>query len=545
MFFTAVALAPCVAFAAPVLQPVDREELARLPAAAQCVVAVSDVHAARATPAGQALEQFLAEVGSWDRSKQAWDALGTSLGFAPGEAVARLTSGRVLFAASGIDTPTPMHALLGAIPADVERRVRERLRPVPRKIESQTPVLSLEGGAFSVATSLGEAADRANLLIAPRASQALFEALLPSLAGHTPKLTLAMTSAWPSLAGLPAGGIEALFSQPATATSPARTFALSGDFTSNIVDARFVASPDMLAEPATHPAWPAHAVELLSRDALLMVAGSPRLDQPAPAGSVDLFAHPDRTLLATMLGNLRLTPELKAHISGIAMFAAQADPAPAAGPTPLALSAAVPVDDVGAVIGAGDAFMAKFAGAADLVKAGGPLAGASPDAVRVLTVSAKELPLLAGAFGAGSGGRGAVGWGFVRSNADPAKGWWVLCVRGGEGQESGAVAGVQELSAALAEPLDDSGGEVFSLAVRPAELVARSAAANPAETRNALRWLTRVDTQMHRTDSGDYAGTIRLEMNEPLLRAPTGFPWTPLVPAAAVTVPGDSTSGGK
>lgn len=525
----ALGAAACPVLGAPApgaLQPVDRDELSRMPATAQTVVAVSDVRAARATPAGQALESFLAEVGSWDRSRLAWDALGLSLGFAPGEAIAKLGSGRVLLVASGVDSATPMHALLGRVPAEVERRVRERLRPVPRGLEDKTPVLSLEGGAFSVATSLGEATSlgdspsHADVLIAPRASRALFDSLLPVLAGRAPASTLASTPAWAGLASLAPGSIEALFFEPGV--DHARSFALSGNLTGSVIDAEFVASPSMLAEPATHRDWPAHAVALLSRDALLMVAGSPGQDEPAQKG--ELFTHPDRTLLTTMLGNLKLTTDMRSHVRGVAIFAAQADPVPTPAQTPLALSAAVPVDDMAPFMASADALVARLAGAGELAGAGGPLAGAGPEAVRVLSVGAKELPLLAGAFGAGSGGRGAVAWGFVRSKADPDSGWWVLCVRGGESQEAGAVAGVQELCAALSEPLDAGNGEVFSLIVRPAELVARTAAANPGESRNALRWLTRVDTQMRRAPSGDYKGTIRLEMNQVLRPLPPPQP---------------------
>lgn len=510
----------------PELQPVDRDELARMPASAQLVVAVSDVQGVRATRAGQALGEFLTEVGTWNRSRQAWEALAGSLGFAPGDAISHLSSGRVLLLAQGLDSENPMHALLGAVPPDVEHRVRERLRPVPGQVEEQTSLLTLEGGAFWVATSLNTDPPGVDLLIAPKASRALFEAIAPALSGQRAPASLGATSAFAALKGLRPGGVEVLYAPPTTPAQSTPVFALSGDLTSNLVDARFAATPEMLTEPVVHTPWPARAADVMWRNSLLFVAGSPTWPEPKKgAATGDLLAHASQTLLVTLLGNLNLTPELKSHVKGVAMFSAQAEPeVPGAPPEPLSLSIAVPVDSLASVIPKFDLFMAQFAGAADLAGASGPLAEAGQGAVRILSLSAKELPLLAGAFGAGSGERGSVAWGFVRADSEPDSGWWVLSVRGGEREEAVAAAGVQELCAALAEPRDPDDETVFALAVRPAELVARAALATRSEARNPLRWLARVDTSMRRHTDGEFTGAIRIDMNDRLLDAAPSAP---------------------
>lgn len=515
-------------------QPVDRAELARLPAQAQGVIAISDVRAVQSTRAGQSLERFLVDIGSWDRTRQAWDVLGKSLGYDNGQVIEHLAAGRVVLAASALDAPRPMTALLAAVPLEVERRVRERLRPVPRTIDGSTPVLSLEGGTFEVATSVPAGAARADLLLAPDASRPLFDTMLPMLGEAAPRPqaspapTLASTACWSRLTGLPPGRVEMLYQAPPP--GQARLFALSSDFRGNSIDARYVVSSAMLDEPSDHPAWPQAAINLLSRDALLMVAGVvPEATQVDAAGAAEsahptpdgqLLQRPDRTLLDTMMANLNLPPDMAAHVRGLCLFAAQADAEPERAPAPLSLAVALPVDDVRAFVASADAFVAKVSGAPDLAQAGGPLASADFEAVRVLSISAHELPLLDGAFGQGSGGRGAVAWGFVRGQGNG--GWWVLRVRGGQGQEPVAVAGVQELAAALAAtgqlpPSPSAGRQVFRLYARPAALVARSAAFHPDQGANALRWLTRVETSMSLDPAGDYRGSIHLEMNDALL----------------------------
>lgn len=518
------------------IPPVDRDELAKLPQSAQGVVAISDVPALQATRAGQALGRFLQEVGSWDRTRQAWDSLGRALGVAPGEVISRISVGRVLLVGRDLSAAAPMNALLLAVPPEVERRVRERLRPVPLAIQSQVPVLSLEDGAFDVATWLDEGDSttgqrpHADVLLAPGQSRPLFESLLPALRHKPADLALDQSPAWSRLASLPPGCFEILYQDqppeslagpgPRPGSEPLKVFALSSEFDQHTITARFAASPALLDEPAPSAPWPAQAVDLLSPDALLLVAGAtPRPDDdassPIPPGDAPLLTHPERTLLRTMLASLDLPPDLSQHLRGIAIFAAQ-QPAESG---PVSFAAALPIDDLTSLVPRADAFVAERAGAPDLAHPGGPLASAGTQAVRVLSLGAAELPLLGGAFGPGSDGRGVVAWGFVRGQGDA--GWWVLRVRGGQDQAPVAVAGVQELCAALAEASDPDDMTVFRLAARPAELVERSAAAHPGGPRNALRWLQGVDTTMRRRPDGDYAGTIRLELNESLLDAAT------------------------
>lgn len=495
--------------------PFPQASLEHLPAQCHSVVAARDLAGLRATPAGQCLERLLAESSPWDRTLAAWNQLATTLRLTPGEAADRLAGAQIVFvAAPAAEAGHPdQYALVGQVSLDTEGLLRKSLRPAPRGIASNKPILALERGAFEVATSVPTPDGPASLLLAPRGSADLFDRMLPVVSGGVAEQHLGSDAWWPRLAELPPAPVIVIH------RAGPEFIALAATAREAAVRASLRCSPGLLSstlgeegvEPANVP-WPEQAIALLESEALLFVAGSPR-QQPTPPD-----AGAPGTLLLALLSNLRLEPELERQLDGVALVAVH----PLPGPGEMAVTAAMHVGDVSAFAPAADRHLGQFAGEASIADPAGPLRGVPLTSVRVLTLGDQPLRV----FRPGVGEHGSLAWAYEPSGPG-AGGWWILSIRTTASEETQSAAHVQRVAAALREQPPAGLQPVFRLVVRPAELLERLSAGSPLKPADsagappsALRWLRRVETVLRRPEPGLVTGEVRLDMNDELLRRP-------------------------
>lgn len=497
------ALAAPVAWAQPAL---DRDRFSRLPASGELAIGASDFGALRASPAGRAVEALLSETGAWTRTLAAWEGLARSIDLPPDQAAARLSGSRLFVLMSGVGDDRPRHAVVTDVSRETEALLRSRLRPAPRGLVGNKPILSLERGAFEVATHVpDDGATDATVLISPRGGSALFDAVLPVVSGQHAATPLEREPWWPRVAALRPAPVLVVYHTPRE-----EFLAVSADVNGGEVRADLVCTPDMLlpslasaaSDAAPARAWPAAAVREVEKGALMLLAGSPRDQMPLLGDGV----RPQRTLLLTLLASLRLGEELEREIEGVAIVAAH----PGADGS-LSLTAAVPVRDLTTFAPAADRRVVAFASP----DAPGAIAGLPAEGVRVLTLAPTGTPILGEIGGRG----GSIAWDSVRSGAGPG-GWWVVNIRTAPGEDALGVKRVQELTAALRVPAGVPDGTIFRLVLRPSDLMDRVApavvAAGPAKP-SSLRWLRRIETGLRRDGAGRIAGEVRIEMNTDLL----------------------------
>src|SRR5262245_24259479 len=535
----------------------DLVQIGSLPSTIDLTVAVSDLSAVRDTDAGRALERLFGEMSTWDRSTAAWADLARALRLEPDQAADALIGRHVILAMRGVSDPAgdrrTEQALLTTITPDVEARLREQLKPAPRGLTSNLPILALENGAFELATYRSpQPGDPARLLVAPRGSSQVFDELLPVLGGGTGLTTLSMMPCWRDVKSIADGPLLILYRVVPPGLSdqisdrdiqqPPDTetfFALSGRLDGSTCSAKFIASDSMLLpEPGAPGAWPAAVVEALERDALLLVAGSPD-EQPAGNSSLILplagGTH-ERTLLNTLLSMMQLPKPLRDQLSGVAVVAIHAAPEAAPQDTRPALSitGVLPVSDLGEFATGAHDWIASFAGGEQPSAMARRLNAAPPQNIRILSLGPSAPGVLDGYLDQG----GTIAWSFVP--AQPAggrtPGWWIVNIRTRAGEDAPASSTLAELSAQVAHP-DQNARTLFRLVVRPAALVEMSRAAHPPaapiladaarasaprsapepRTPSALRWLDRVDTRLERARSGVLSGSVTLRMNTALL----------------------------
>lgn len=175
------------AMAGGVCSPVPPEDAALMaPESADIVIVIDGVAEIAQTPRGRGAIAILQELGLFADTAIAWSELATTLGMRPDEAIRAVAGRRVMLVAT---TQTPQQptgwALLTHVEPRTERLIRERLKPVPRRIANGQPVLMLENGRFLMATRAPKGArdksQDAALLIAPAHASDLFDATLPLL----------------------------------------------------------------------------------------------------------------------------------------------------------------------------------------------------------------------------------------------------------------------------------------------------------------------------------------------------------------------------
>ncbi|MBL9030359.1 MAG: hypothetical protein JNM80_01455 [Phycisphaerae bacterium] len=178
------ALRACAQELAPALaEPLLRD----VPADADAALVVVGAAAQRTTDAGAALLAMVEESGLAHETFRAWADLSRELGWSPSEAFDALLGRRVMVVVRGGD-PLGLNAGAGregrsdwAIVSEVspaaEARVRERLRPAPRRTHGGLMVLSLEG-RLELVVSRGEVC---RILLAPADHGGLFDEMAARL----------------------------------------------------------------------------------------------------------------------------------------------------------------------------------------------------------------------------------------------------------------------------------------------------------------------------------------------------------------------------
>lgn len=176
--------------------PTATELLARMPAEIDGAVAVSGLSRVFAARPGQppvtlAIAGALATYSP--QSLAAWAAFSQQLGWTGAEAADRLVGGSaVLLWRRGEGERPAAWAVVTQISADTDRRLRERLRVVPRTIVRGRPVLAVEGGdlLFASGPERDDASGRGVLAcLLPREDDGLLDRLAPVLGGEAGRLS--------------------------------------------------------------------------------------------------------------------------------------------------------------------------------------------------------------------------------------------------------------------------------------------------------------------------------------------------------------------
>ncbi len=171
--------------------------LATLPDDIDLAVVVERGSAIRASPWGDAAAKFLGDAGTMGEMTAAWDGLATQLGWSRNEAFDRLLGGRVAVVSKGVgDAHDRRWALLSDVSVETEQRLKERLLAAPRAIVEGHQILTLENGAYELAThrwpngtkgnkggggKVAGGTERVTLVLGPTGKGELFDDLLRRL----------------------------------------------------------------------------------------------------------------------------------------------------------------------------------------------------------------------------------------------------------------------------------------------------------------------------------------------------------------------------
>lgn len=494
----------------------DLDFLASLPARTEFLIAADDLAWCLDSRAGRGLLSFVAEMSPWDRSVAAWRDAAASLNMTPEKAIEAFAGDDVAFCITGISGPSagrrPQHAVIATVTSQTEALLRSRLKPAPRKISHDAPVLALESGAFQLSASPGPIVGTQTLsrvLIAPEGSGDLFDRLLPVVSAPRPAggSRVGDTRAFAALRALPPGRIALLYRSMSDGAGAGEEeyLALTAGVADDTLAAEFRATDTMLlCEGGPFDAWPASAVKLMERDASLLMAGSPRR-QPLDLGE-DATGRAQRTLMVSLLDNLKLPAEVTDGMEGVALLAVHRTPAGAEVPA-LSITCAVPVRDLDTVKPVAEAWIARVVGAPGM-----KLPPAAPDTVPVMVLGDARNAMLPGFVQPG----GSLAWTYA-AQADGPGGWWVLNIRTAAGDEARAGAAAAELARRLSEPADEADRTVYRLIVRPADLAEIIRANSPSSGESAMRafrWIERVETRLEAAGEGLLDGTVAVRFRE-------------------------------
>ncbi|MCE7972889.1 MAG: hypothetical protein DYG92_00985 [Leptolyngbya sp. PLA1] len=512
----ATSLACGVCLAQPSDGRPDLDFLASLPARTEFLIAADDLAWCLESRAGQRLLSFVAEMSPWDRSVAAWRDAAASLDMTPDMALQAFAGDDVAFCITGISGPTagrrPQHAVIATVSSETEALLRSQLKPAPRKISHDAPVLALESGAFQLSTAPGPlvgARALSRVLIAPNGSGDLFDRLLPVVSTPRPagSSRLGDTRAFSALRSLPPSRIALLYRSMSegAGVGEEQYLALTAGVADDTLAAEFRATDTMLlSKGGTFSAWPAEAVKLLETDASLLLAGSPRR-QPLDLGE-DASGRAQRPLMVSLLDNLKLPAEVTDAMDGVALLAVHRTPAGAAVPA-LSITCAIPVSDLEAVKPITEAWIARVVGAPGM-----KLPPSAPGTVPVMVLGDARNSMLPGFVQPG----GSLAWTYAQG-ADAPGGWWVLNIRTAAGDEARGGAAAAELARRLSEPPPESDRTVYRLIVRPADLAEIIRANSPSSGESAMRafrWIERVETRLQTADAGMLEGTVAVRFRD-------------------------------
>lgn len=175
------------AFAAVVLSlgracaagPVDAASFA--PSDVDLFISVDDASGWRRGAGGAMLTGFMGSFAERGEMSAAWKELSVILGMDESRAFDALLGWRVVFVRRTLPDASSEWALVSVVRPEVEKQVRAKLRPAPRRVNQGVPVLSLEDGRLLLATA--SRAEHAVLMLGPAAASGLFERMLPTLGG--------------------------------------------------------------------------------------------------------------------------------------------------------------------------------------------------------------------------------------------------------------------------------------------------------------------------------------------------------------------------
>ncbi len=196
-----------------------------LPASVEAIAAINNGAKQRSSPAGRALIKAVQWSGAWAETIRSWEQLSKTLDWAPDKAFDEVLGRRTSLVVRGLGSPEgPDWVVLTAVSEATQRRLRERLKTVPRGAVCGMSVMSIEDGSFQLLVApCPEAGSRGEegsvVLLAPRRSEALMDEIAPSLRIRSLAMPVATSQACDVVIAVrPAGSTERTLSVTATFT---------------------------------------------------------------------------------------------------------------------------------------------------------------------------------------------------------------------------------------------------------------------------------------------------------------------------------------
>lgn len=118
---------------------------------AELMVQIDDLAAQLRTPAGVSLRRALGDLGAFGRTREAWEALASTLGMDATTASDRLLGGRVLILGDGLSGDSPRWACVMSVDRETAKDAPRRLGGAPRATLDGRTVYAIEDGRFRVA----------------------------------------------------------------------------------------------------------------------------------------------------------------------------------------------------------------------------------------------------------------------------------------------------------------------------------------------------------------------------------------------------------
>lgn len=146
-------------------------------ASAELMVQFDDLAAQLRTPAGVSLRRALVDLGAFGRTREAWEALASTLGMDGTAASDRLLGGRVLMLGDGLSGDSPRWACVMSVDRETAKDAPRRLGAAPRATLDGRTVYAIEDGRFRVA--VGDFRQgQTTIAIAPSGSERLLRAAI-------------------------------------------------------------------------------------------------------------------------------------------------------------------------------------------------------------------------------------------------------------------------------------------------------------------------------------------------------------------------------
>lgn len=172
------------------------EWLGALPANLDLVVVVNDATRLRKGRLGAELPKILGDQQAFERVTEAWSGLAKELGWSDNELFDRLIGRRIALVARTVGEPAETRwAVLATISRETELQLRSRLRVAPRAMVAGQQVLSLEKGAYELATrsaqSSAKSSDTVEVVLGPAGQSTIFDEMVARPAATTDRDGLA------------------------------------------------------------------------------------------------------------------------------------------------------------------------------------------------------------------------------------------------------------------------------------------------------------------------------------------------------------------